>query len=567
MERLGSIDHGKDFASSVEEIINQPLTVENVDTYAEAALDKLIQLINEMVQAYDHQPTIWLDNPAQRENAAFAYYGIEELNELLDHIAAKAEQLIAIDTAIGQIESIGNVFVPPDDRPGPTTGASEAPNRERVTRQPRLKILLFILANEFGIEPSSRAMQICRGSVETAMMRQESYHEVTIPSLERTVLICDAYGNGTFVFDTTRLPEEERAKLATCTKTQLAGVMEQYPGCGVSVRCDQQFVPHLVAALANDIQQSTGVDTRRGGNYLNPPQASEEGMMNTNQLATKFGVVYRTIVRHIAELNQEGLLGCVAKRDWYGEEQSIFTEEQVEVIRKRLEERGLFTQPPPEGYLTITALAKTVDVTVMALIRIARELKKAGVLSDGIQCRSGQVHEFYSPEQQAIIMRKAQENGLFAPPPPEGYVMISTATKRLGVSLKLVRDAIDSLNLQREIYRFVAESGQVRIREGLSPEQVDEIGKYLRSEGYTKSAPEGYRVKKEIMRELHCSAPRFDRVVDSLIRNDPNFGQPSRYRAKGKGGGMSKALGYFYSPEQQAKIAAMLEKIRQGATC
>ena len=164
-------------------------------------------------------------------------------------------------------------------------------------------------------------------------------------------------------------------------------------------------------------------------------------------------------------------------------------------------------------------------------------------------------------------MRKAQENGLFAPPPPEGCVMISTATKRLGVGLKLVRDAIDSLNLQREIYRFVAESGQVRIREGLSPEQVDEIGKYLRSEGYTKSAPEGYRVKKEIMRELHCSAPRFDRVVDSLIRNDPNFGQPSRYRAKGKGGGMSKALGYFYSPKQQAKIAAMLEKIRQGATC
>ena len=566
MERLGSIDHGKDFASSVEEIINQPLTVENVDTYAEAALDKLIQLINDMVQVYNHQPTIWLDNSAERENAVFAYYGIEPLNELLDHIAAKAEQLIAIDTAIDQIESTDHVFVPPDDRSGPDAGMSETPHRERVTRQPRLKTLLFVLANEFGIEPSSEALRIRRGEVET-MMRQEPYHEVNIPPLERTVLICDAYGNGTFVFDTTQLPEEERAKLATYTKTQLAGVMEQYPGCGVSVRCDQQFVPHLVAALANDIQQSAGVDTRRGGNYLNPPQANEEGTMNANQLAAKFGVAYRTVVRHIAELNQEGLLGCVVKRDWYGEEQSIFTEEQVEVIRKRLEERGLFTQPPPEGYLTITALAKTVDVTVMALIRIARELKKAGILSDGIKCRSGQVHEFYSPEQQAMIMRKAQENGLFAPPPPEGYAMISTATKRLGVGLKLVRDAMDLLNLRPEIYRFVAESGQVRIREGLSPEQVDELGKYLRSEGYTKLAPEGYRVKKEIMRELHCSAPLFDRIVDSLIRNDPNFGQPSRYRAKGKGGGMSKALGYFYSPEQQAKLAETLKEIRQGATC
>ena len=272
MEQLGSIDHSKDFASSVAEIINQPLTVENVDTYAEAALDKLIQLINEMVQAYEHQLTIWPDNSAEREDAAFAYYGVEKIGELLDHIAAKAEQLIAIDTVIGQIESTDHVFVPPDERPGPTASVSEAPHREWITRQPRLKILLFILANEFGIEPGRGAMQICRGSVEAAMMRQEPYHEVTIPSLERTVLICDAYGNGTFVFDTTRLPEEERAKLATCTKTQLAEVMEQYLDCGVSVRCDKQFVPHLVEALANDIQQqSTGVDTRRGGNYLNPP--------------------------------------------------------------------------------------------------------------------------------------------------------------------------------------------------------------------------------------------------------------------------------------------------------
>ena len=110
MERLGSIDHGKDFASSVEEIINQPLTVENVDTYAEDALDKLIQLVDEMVQAYKHQLTIWLDSSAESENAAFAYYGVEEIGELLDHIAAKAEQLIAIDTAIGQIESTDYVL-------------------------------------------------------------------------------------------------------------------------------------------------------------------------------------------------------------------------------------------------------------------------------------------------------------------------------------------------------------------------------------------------------------------------------------------------------------------------
>ena len=66
MERLGSIDHGKDFASSVEEIINQPLTVENIDTYADDALSQLIQLVNETVQAYEHQPTILLKGRMRR---------------------------------------------------------------------------------------------------------------------------------------------------------------------------------------------------------------------------------------------------------------------------------------------------------------------------------------------------------------------------------------------------------------------------------------------------------------------------------------------------------------------
>lgn len=567
MEQLGSIDHGKDFASSVEEIINQPLTVENVDTYAEAALDKLIQLINEMVQAYDHQPTIWLDNPAQRENAAFAYYGIEELNELLDHIAAKAEQLIAIDTAIGQIESIGNVFVPPDDRPGPTTGASEAPNRERVTRQPRLKILLFILANEFGIEPSSGAMQICRGSVETAMMRQEPYHEVTIPSLERTVLICDAYGNGTFVFDTTRLPEEERAKLATCTKTQLAGVMEQYPGCGAMVRCDDYFVPHLVGALADNLRQPVEVDRQRQGNYLSPRRMIEAmGGLTINGLADKLGVKYRVVATIATQLERDGFLGEVAKRDWCGKQKPVFTREQAKLIEESLKQKGMFNLPPPEGYLTIKALANVLGVSDVTIAKIARSLKEDGILSEGAWYRSPQVREFFSPEQQEVIVEEARGRGLFAPPPPEGCIMVGAAMKRFGVCRKTIKNAIHSLGLQPSIYRFSCQKGRVKICEGLLREQVEAIGDYFLKRGYMRPAPEDYLATSDLMNALHCGSPAFQKAIKVLNEVDPDFGEPLACRGR-RVNGVNSSIGYFYSPEQRAKIGAMLEKIRQGATC
>lgn len=562
MERLGSIDHGKDFASSVEEIINQPLTVENVDTYAEAALDKLIQLIDDMVQAYDHQPTIWLDNPAQSENAAFAYYGIEELNKLLDHIATKAEQLIAIDTAIDQIESIGNVFVPPDDRPGPTTGAPEAPNRERVTRQQRLKILLFILANEFGIEPSSRAMQICRGSVETAMMRQEPYHEVTIPSLERTVLICDAYGNGTFVFDTTRLPEEEWAKLTAYTKTQLMEVMAQYPGCGTMVRCDDYFVPHLVGALADDLRQPVEMGRQRQGNYLSPRQIIEAmGGLTINGLADKLGVKYRVVATIAAQLERDGFLGEVAKRDWCGKQKPVFTREQAELIEESLKQKGMFNLPPPEGYLTIKALANVLGVSDMTISKIVRSLKEDGILSEGAWHRSPQVREFFSPEQQAVITEKARDRGLFAPPPPEGCIMVGAAMKRFGVCRKTIKNAMHSLGLQPSIYRFSCQKGRVKICEGLLREQVEAISDYFLKRGYMRPAPEDYLATSDLMNALHCGSPAFQKAIKVLNKVDPDFGEPLACRGR-RVNGVNSSIGYFYSPEQQAKIAAILKKTR-----
>ena len=565
MEQLGGIDHSKDFASSVAEIINQPLTVENVDTYAEAALDKLIQLIDDMVQVYNRQPTIWLDNPAERENAMFAYYGIEGLNELLDHIAAKAEQLIAIDTAIDQIESTDHVFVPPDNRPGPTTGASEASHHERVTRQPRLKTLLFVLANEFGIEPSSEALQIRRGEVETMMMRQEPYHEVNIPPLERTVLICDAYGNGTFVFDTKRLPEEEQAKLTAYTKTQLMEVMAQYPGCGAIVRCDDYFVPHLVGALADDLRQPVEMGRQRQGNYLSPRRIIEAmGGLTISGLADKLGVKYRVVATIATQLERDGFLGEVAKRDWCGKQKPVFTRDQAELIEKSLKQKGMFNLPPPEGYLTIKALANVLGVSDMTIAKIARSLKEDGILSEGAWHRSPQVREFFSPEQQAVIIEKARDRGLFAPPPPEGCIMVGAAMKRFGVCRKTIKNAMHSLGLQSSTYRFSCQKGRVKICEGLLREQVEAISDYFLKRGYMRPAPEDYLATSDLMNALHCGSPAFQKAIKVLNKVDPDFGEPLACRGRGSNG-VNSSIGYFYSPKQQAKIAAMLEDIRQGA--
>lgn len=110
---------------------------------------------------------------------------MESVSELLDHIAAKAEQLTDIDNVIRQIEATSDVFLSPSDRPGPDTSTAMAPSHERPEKQPRLKTLLFVLANEFGIEPGGDDLHIRRGDIDAAMMRREPYYEVLVLSLQR----------------------------------------------------------------------------------------------------------------------------------------------------------------------------------------------------------------------------------------------------------------------------------------------------------------------------------------------------------------------------------------------
>jgi hypothetical protein len=72
-----SILHGAevapDYKASLESVIARPLTVENIDTYAEQALSDLIGLINEVSTTYTRQPTHSFANAKDIENAAFSY--------------------------------------------------------------------------------------------------------------------------------------------------------------------------------------------------------------------------------------------------------------------------------------------------------------------------------------------------------------------------------------------------------------------------------------------------------------------------------------------------------------
>ena len=91
--------------------------------------------------------------------------------------------------------------MPPDSTPVPQATGSGT-GMEKKGKRPKLKNLLVMLKSEFDIDPDdSEAVSIVWGSVDPNMMREEPYCQVTVPELDKVILVCDEYENVTFVFN------------------------------------------------------------------------------------------------------------------------------------------------------------------------------------------------------------------------------------------------------------------------------------------------------------------------------------------------------------------------------
>ena len=102
--------------------IDNPLTLENTDTYVDDALDAVINLVGDVVVEYDAQPGAeWQQlggaNGKEHEDAALKHFGLEDVEGILRNLDDKASQFAVIDGVIAQANEASDVFVPPDSTP------------------------------------------------------------------------------------------------------------------------------------------------------------------------------------------------------------------------------------------------------------------------------------------------------------------------------------------------------------------------------------------------------------------------------------------------------------------
>ena len=327
-----------------------------------------------------HRSTIWrwlqkwrqLESGAEKEHedAALAYFELEGVEDILNNLDDKAEEFAAIDRVIAQVNESSEVFVPPDSTPVPQATGSGT-GMEKKGKQPKLENLLFVLMNDFGIDPDdSEAVSIVRGSVNPNMMREEPYYQVTVPELDKVILVCDEYENVTFVFNDEWVREQVSANhpseneperpLTDYTKEELSKLIKDNPGQGARIMATKNFTANLVNALKGGFSQQKldkPVDTRylRSSKDLPPVP---DGYATISKIGEELGVQEekdKVTIRNIAiALEKQGKITRGTYRSRNGRPILAFTEKDARLI---VEETKRRTAPIPEGYVSVAKFA------------------------------------------------------------------------------------------------------------------------------------------------------------------------------------------------------------------
>ncbi len=253
------------FRERLHFIINKPLTVETINTFAEDALKDLIVLVGEVTAEYKDRYADELSNfpdQATLENAACEEFGLTGTSELLDLIQNKVDQLHHLDLFIENDVIQSPETITPPDALSPSFGSGEGREVKKPAVVPRLKTLLYILETDFSIDLDD--ITVTTGTNKSSMMRELSYVTVQAPDIRRVVQVCDEEGNASYVFDAEQMEQHSITveDLNAATKEEKNELIKKYPLLGIRVIQHPEWRSTVTELLAVQI--------------INPAKAEDE---------------------------------------------------------------------------------------------------------------------------------------------------------------------------------------------------------------------------------------------------------------------------------------------------
>jgi len=300
------------YKERLDSILNKQLTLDNIEIFAEEALNETIQLIDDLLQDYRNNPAFesntQLDTKSQEDDACLKL-GLPNLPEILDSIVSVKDKIEKLNQYITENVAKTDTVITTPNLVGPEIMPGEEGNKfERKVLFPRLLTLMYILQQDFEIKPEE--VSIVEGDVTSEMVRQNPYYRVTVEELNRIVYICDEIGNASYVFDLEIIKEKglNIDDIDVGSKDEKSALIAQYPGIGVRIIQSKHWRSNISTLLSGTIPS---VATENGAE-LQAEQQPESEFKKENVKSLDFNT-FQEQVR--AEYNDEGDI-----QNWYKKE-------------------------------------------------------------------------------------------------------------------------------------------------------------------------------------------------------------------------------------------------------
>lgn len=248
------------FKQRLDAILNKQITVENIETFADEALDKTIKLTEDISKEYETNGVLNAGPASMREKEDFAFSALElpNLQEVLQSIIDVKERIDRIRKDIGESNiNADKVLIPPQHDSPLTLNNGTGQGIEKKKLIPRLLTLLYILETDFDIKKEQ--VKIIEGKVTPEMVRQTPYVRVEVTDMGRLIYICDEEGNASYVFDTDKLEEAgiSTETLDVSDKGAINELIVKHPGIGARVIQTKNWRMKISELLDNPIPEKS----------------------------------------------------------------------------------------------------------------------------------------------------------------------------------------------------------------------------------------------------------------------------------------------------------------------
>jgi plasmid maintenance system antidote protein VapI len=550
--------HKNDTAFFLQPILDKELTIDDIDNYAFVAVDGLVSLINQKVDEYKatHGTAGWDDKTT--EDRALEFYGLEDVDTYLDFLDKKDEEIRNLTRVLKRIVHQDQVITPPDEISFAVVENGNGKGVEDKKLINRTKAVLFILKEDFGVDvENEEQLTMVDGVVRGNMMRNTSYVLIKVPTIGRTILVCDEEGNASYVLNNKVLEKQDISDetLVDFTKTDLNTLITETPKLGKRVVYSKTgFVPRMIDAIKNPNSARPDELTdkmKKTGKYLYP-KASEIDL-SCKGLAKRLGISHRALGKLINGILPEKL-GKVNLRKFKSLTVRAYTSEQQELIVQIAEEKGLIALSPEEGEISILGLSERLGISHNALSKLINEIPPEKFGKVNLRKFKSLVTRVYTQEQQELIIQIAEEKGLLALSPEEGEISCRGLAEKIGIAGSTLSKIIKQIDPEElgEIKPLKFKSLTVRAytseQQGIIVGKVEELGLFALASEESELSVNG------LAKKLGIGHPFLSKIIRQVSSEELGKVKKKRF---------GTTVADAYTPEQQEIIEGYVDEWRK----